>query len=221
MIILRNRFYYVSTLPGLETKIMKPSVPDNFLTREKLIDNKTKRIRLYKTIEDAISGIYLGETFKKGTKLYVYRALGIHKDFLFGPMKIFEVPYALVLDEYWYKESLRFEKVFEIEVEKKGESTYKYGPRQRLGKIYRWSWKEVKPWKQKNYSIISDIKHSGIKRTYKKQAGRIRRKVSKKLEDSIIQDKNNYENTISEIKNRHSIIPFSKEIEKKTNKRST
>ena len=46
-------------------------IPVNFLTRGKYIDYKMKRIRLYKTIEEAISGLYLGENFRKGTTIYI------------------------------------------------------------------------------------------------------------------------------------------------------
>lgn len=142
MIIKRNVFYYVSTLPGLEKEIIKPDIPVNFLTRGKYIDYKMKRIRLYKTIEEAISGLYLGENFKKGTKIYIYRALGIKGDNLLGPMNINEVPYSFLIREYWYTGNLRLEKLGEVKIVKKGEETYKYGPRQTTAKLYRWKWYE-------------------------------------------------------------------------------
>ena len=185
MIIKRTYYYYVSTQPNLEKQIIKPTIPDNFLTRGRFIDWKTKRIRLYRTIEDAISGLYLGENFRKGTKIYVYRAVGINKDYLHGPQDITKVPYALVLPEYWYTSSLRLESLGEIKLEKKGEEIFKYGPRQTVGKIYRWKWYE-----ERSYSILSDVYHSGLKRTYKKNVGRLRRKVGDRLSKSIWKDIN-------------------------------
>ena len=158
MIIKRNYFYYVSTNPDLEKSIIKPTVPDNFLVRGKFIDWKTKRIRLYRTIEDAISGLYLGERFKDGTKVYVYRAVGINKDYLHGPQDITKVPYALILSEFWYTSSLRLERLGEIKIEKKGEEKFKYGPRQTVGKIYRWRWYE-----ERSYSILSDLRQGYYK----------------------------------------------------------
>lgn len=152
MIIKRGYFFYVSTLPDLEKSIIKPTVPDNYLTRGKFIDNKLKRIRLYKTIEEAISGIYLGENFRKGTKIYVYRALGINKDLLHGPKNITEVPYAFLIKEFWYTGSLRLEKVGEIKIEKTSEEEFKYGPRQTKAKLCRWGWYD-----ERTYSIFSKL----------------------------------------------------------------
>lgn len=160
MIIKRGYFFYVSTLPDLDKKIIRPGIPDNFLVRGKFVDNKIRRIRLYKTIEEAISGLYLGENFRKGTKMYVYRALGINKDYLLGPMDIVKVPYAMLIKEFWYTSSLRLEKIGEVKLEKKGEEIFKYGPRQTQAKLYRWGWYEEKRYslEERDYSIISDLK---------------------------------------------------------------
>ena len=195
MIIKRGYFFYVSTLPDLDKKIIRPGIPDNFLVRGKFVDNKIRRIRLYKTIEEAISGLYLGENFRKGTKMYVYRALGINKDYLLGPMDIIKVPYAMLIKEFWYTSSLRLEKIGEVKLEKKGEEIFKYGPRQTQAKLYRWGWYEEKRYslEEKDYSIISDLHHSGIKRTYQKSIGRIRRKLGDQISKSIQKDVNQLE----------------------------
>lgn len=160
MIIKRGYFFYVSTLPDLDKKIIRPGIPDNFLVRGKFVDNKIRRIRLYKTIEEAISGLYLGENFRKGTKMYVYRALGINKDYLLGPMDIVKVPYAMLIKEFWYTSSLRLEKIGEVKLEKKGEEIFKYGPRQTQARLYRWGWYEEKRYsnleRKKGWKIILD-----------------------------------------------------------------
>ena len=46
MIIKRKQkpLYYISPNPNLEKEIVSPDLPNNFLTREKFQDNKTKRI---------------------------------------------------------------------------------------------------------------------------------------------------------------------------------
>lgn len=41
---------------------------------------------------------------------------------------------------------------------------------------------------ERKYSIASDIYHSGLKRAYKKNVGRARVKIAKKIEDSIYRD---------------------------------
>ena len=148
MIIKRNIYYYVSTQAGLDKTIINPEVPNNFLTRGKFIDWKLKRIRLYRTIEEAISGLYLGEKFKDGTKIYVYQALGIDKNYLHGPKDILEVPYAMKLKEYWYTKDLRLSFLGFIIIKEKGIETYKYGPKQQQGKIYKWAWYEERTYKK-------------------------------------------------------------------------
>jgi len=217
MIIKRTYYYYVSTQPNLEKQIIKPTIPDNFLTRGRFIDWKLKRIRLYQTIEDAISGLYLGENFRKGTRIYVYRAVGINKDYLHGPQDITKVPYALVLPEYWYTSSLRLESLGEIKLEKKGEEIFKYGPRQTVGKIYKWRWYE-----ERSYSILSDVYHSGLKRTYKKNVGRLRRNISTKLSESILKDITKNEEGMEVLRTRRPILKLSnhrRELEKAAHKR--
>lgn len=50
---------------------------------------------------------------------------------------------------------------------------------------------------QRNYNIVSDIRHSGIRRAYKKQVGRARKKIAGKIDKSIKKDlikKENLEN---------------------------
>ena len=175
MIIKRTYYYYVSTQPNLEKQIIKPTIPDNFLTRGRFIDWKTKRIRLYRTIEDAISGLYLGENFRKGTRIYVYRAVGINRDYLHGPQDITKVPYALVLPEYWYTSSLRLESLGEIKLEKKGEEIFKYGPRQTVGKIYKWRWYE-----ERSYSILSNLRHG----YYRIKRNRLSKSIQKDIVSS-------------------------------------
>lgn len=222
MIIKRGYFFYVSTLPDLDKKIIKPGIPDNFLVRGKFVDNKIRRIRLYKTIEEAISGLYLGENFRKGTKMYVYRALGINKDYLLGPMNIVKVPYAMLIKEFWYTSSLRLEKIGEVKLEKKGEEIFKYGPRQTQAKLYRWSWYEERRYilEEKDYSIISDLHHSGIKRTYQKSIGRIRRKLGDQISKSIQKDvitNRKLENNLR--KTQSSANPVSEKTKKELDKR--
>ena len=114
----------------------------NFLTRGKHGDWQLPRIRLYSSISDALSGLWLGENLK-GAEFYVYKAKGIRQESLIKP-GITSIPYALVLDEWWYLRNIGLEYLGKIKVEKKiGEEAYHYGPRSTKAFIFRWLWKEI------------------------------------------------------------------------------
>ena len=151
MIIKRNQgLYLVSANPDLEKEILEPAIPHNFLVDRGYINSKLPRIRLYKTWEDAISGIYLSEIPPR--KLFVYKALYIRPDNLVKP-ELQDAPYGLVLPEWWYLTTMRVKKVSEIEIPGKilKEEEYHYGPRQTIAKIRRWKYIEIKkPWEKSN-----------------------------------------------------------------------
>lgn len=50
-------------------------------------------------------------------------------------------------------------------------------------------------YKQKEYNIVSDIKYSGLKRTYKKILGKQRVKIAEKIDRSILKDKQDLHET--------------------------
>ena len=158
--------YFVSSQSDLGDKIIYPKIPDNFLTRGKFEEWQTPRIRLYPSVEDCLSGLWLGEKLT-GSRLYVYRAKGVRNESLIKP-SITSVPYALVLDEYWYLGKLRFEYLGEIEVGNEIEKKlYHYGPRSTKAYIYRWAWKEIglKPWET---SKINNKDMKLVKKTFSK-----------------------------------------------------
>lgn len=134
---------------NLENKFISPEIPNNFLTKGKFIDNDLSRIQLYDNISDALSS-RLGENLE-GMVFSVYKPKYLRKDNLIDP-EIHDIPYFMNLygKEHWYLVDLRVEKIGEIRIgRKKEESTYHYGPRQTVAKIYKWSWSEVlEPWEK-------------------------------------------------------------------------
>lgn len=145
MIILRQHkltLYYISSNPNLEKELLKPSIPNNFLVKQKYEDWKIPRIPLYTSVSDALSGSqFLGQNLE-GQTLHVYKALGTRYESILTP-SITSIPYSLILNEKWYCYPLRLKKEKEIEIiEKDKEEFYHYGPRSTKGKIIRWIWKE-------------------------------------------------------------------------------
>lgn len=146
--IVKN-LYFVSTKDELDKKIIHPEIPSDFLTRGKFSDWQTPRIRLYTSVGDALSGNWLGENLK-GSELYVYRAKGIRNESLIKP-SITSVPYALVLDEWWYLRNLGLDYLGKIKViSEAGKEIYHYGPRSTKAFVYKWNWEEIglKSWEK-------------------------------------------------------------------------
>lgn len=65
---------------------------------------------------------------------------------------------------------------------------------------------------QREYNIISDLYHSGIKRTYKKNVGRIRRKVGDKLNKLKEETKSKYYEVVKKADYLDSKVPENKEL---------
>ena len=146
-IIKRNtggnrRLYLASLNPDLEKEILLPKVPDNFLSRGKHGDWQIKRICLYDSIDDALSGLLQQKL--DGKLVYIYEPVACKYENLIKP-GITSVPYSLVLPEWWYCNSLRVRLTHVIQVGKElTPLEFRYGPRQTKSKILRWSWKEKK-----------------------------------------------------------------------------
>lgn len=134
---------------NLGESILFPSIPNDFLVTRKFINWQVPRIKLYTTIDDAISGKYLGSIIE-GMNLGVYQVLGVREENLIKP-GLSDCPYGLEVEEWWYLVTLRCKLLGEIQVgEIKDKLTYHYGPRQTRATLYRWQWEEIlKPWEKK------------------------------------------------------------------------
>ena len=142
--------YFISSIPGLDNEIIHPIVPINFFTRNKIGDYKTPRIRLYPSIDDALTSLSGFSTELKNKEFYLYIPRGIFKESLVKP-SILQVPDSQITNEYWYLKNLRLS--FKAKVRVLGKDgkkfIYHYGPRSTEDMLYRWSWEEVlKPWEK-------------------------------------------------------------------------
>lgn len=152
MIILRSRkrnpgdLYFVSTFSDLNGEIIKPKVPNNFLTKNKIGDYKTPRICFYPSVDKAL--VALSQELK-GKELYIYQPRNINFDSLHKP-NISEVPSCLLTDEFWYLDQVELRYLAAVKVEgKEKELAYHYGPRSTKAYLYKWKWEEIlKPWEK-------------------------------------------------------------------------
>ena len=155
MIILRNKtprkkasdLFFISTLSDLDGEFIKPIIPNNFLKKEKVGDFKTARVCLYTSVDQALTAM---DQNLVGKELFVYHPRNISQDSLYKP-SISEVPYAILLDEFWYLDKVEMKYLTSIKVESRGkELVYHYGPRSTKRPLYTWNWKEnLKPWEKK------------------------------------------------------------------------
>ena len=148
MRLSRKVLYFISSKGELEKSILVPSIPDNFLTRGKFCDWQTQRIRLYESPGDGLSAGWIGENLTGG-EFYVYRAKNIRSESLLKPT-VSEVPYALLVPEWWYLGNLYLENLGKIKVTGEGEKRlYHYGKRSTKAWIRTWKWQEIlKPWEK-------------------------------------------------------------------------
>lgn len=163
MIILRNKtsrkkaddLFFISTFSDLDGEFVKPIIPNTFLKREKIGDYKTPRVCFYTSIDEALTAM---DQNLVGKELYVYHPRNITQDSLYKPT-ISEVPYTILLDEYWYLDKVELKYIAKIKITKQGkELTYHYGPRSTKRSLYKWSWEEVlKPWEKKGKLFSEEI----------------------------------------------------------------
>lgn len=149
MIILKRkdrRLYFISPLSDLNGEIIKPKVPNNLLTNNKIGNYKTPRICLYPSIDKALMAM---SQELSGKELFVYLPRNINFDSLYKP-DISEVPNCLITDEFWYLDTVHLSYFTKIKVEKRDEEfIYHYGNRSSKGILYSWKWTEVlNPWEK-------------------------------------------------------------------------
>lgn len=119
-------------------KIIKPSVPDNYMTKNGYEDGKTPRVCFAPTINQCLMAL----TWKcPGEEFYVYtpsKKYNTHK----ATKK--EVPDSNITEETWILEPVSVNCVGKIKVIKdKGEKGHKYTYGNNTAELYDWEWKEI------------------------------------------------------------------------------
>lgn len=129
---------------------IKPSIPDNYFTRNGYEDNKIKRICFSNSIDGCIMGISYNCT---GKEFYVYQPISIDKTKIIYPTKD-QVPDCKVTGEIWYLKETKLKCIGKIKVIKpKGKDiTFKYG-KDKYGITGKWEWK----WIEKYHNNIADF----------------------------------------------------------------
>lgn len=119
-------------------KVMKPSIPNNFLTKNGYEEDKTPRVCFTPTIDQCLMALSQN---LKDSEFYVYTPDGeydIHK----ATKK--EVPDSVVTDELWITEPVKVKCIGKIHVKKdKGLDGHKYTYGKNTAELYDWDWEEL------------------------------------------------------------------------------
>lgn len=138
-----GNLYFVSTESGLENKLLEPYIPNNFLTRGKFVNWQVPRFRLYTTIDDALSGVYLGANLGVGSVYHVYKATGLRNENLFLP-SITDAPYNMLISEWWYTALVSCEYIGDVKVSGiKEKCNFRYGPRNSIAELIKWNYVNI------------------------------------------------------------------------------
>lgn len=86
--------------------------------------------------------------------------------------------------------------------------------------LKRQLYSQIEP-EQREYNIISDLYHSGIKKTYKKSVGRVRRGIGNKLTDSAIKQREKANKSAKIVKNLEKLYKDNKDLTDKLKSSAT
>lgn len=129
-----SNVFYISTR-NLDNLILKPKIPNNFLTQNKYEDSKTERICFCKTVDGAIMGL---SQRLKGTELFVHVPETPINYYL--PLQE-EVPDCKITGEVWVKHPTKIRCIGKIKIlDDAGLPGHEYKYGNRTAELYDWDW---------------------------------------------------------------------------------
>ena len=155
--IISQKLYRLSQ-NNLDGKVLKPSIPDNYFTRNNYEDNTTPRVCFAPSIDKCLMAL---SQKCGGMKLYVYIPENTYN--IYKPL-VNEVPDSKITDEVWITTPVKVRCIGQIEVigdAGKDGHKFKYGNKE--AELYDWNWKWLEKFDEgfllesKHKSIISDF----------------------------------------------------------------
>lgn len=151
-----NKVYHLSQT-NLDGKIIRPTVPSNYMTKNGYEDGKTKRVCFATSIDGCLRGLSLN---CEGMKLFVHVPDGNYN--IYKPSNK-EVPDASITGEVWIKKAVKMKCIGQIYViGDKGEDgiPYKYGDK--TAELYDWEWKWIDKFNESSPILPQDTGISTI-----------------------------------------------------------
>lgn len=133
-----NNAYFIST-SNMNSKILKPKVPNNFFTKNGYEDSKTKRICFAPSIDQCLMGMSYNCT---GKEFYIHIPDG---DVSFITPSQKDAPDSKITGEIWATNDVKLKCIGKIKVLKdKGTSgkRFTYG-NNKTAELYEWDWKWI------------------------------------------------------------------------------
>ena len=143
-----GKLYHLSE-NDLNGKILKPRIPDNFMTKNGYEEGKTARISFAKTVDGALVGI---SSNLKGKEFFIYEINEYSKP----EVKIIsnkEVPDQFLTGEVWVLNEVKLKKTGKIKVTESHSESMKYKYGEMWADIYRWKYIGQKYCRENWYSI--------------------------------------------------------------------
>ena len=141
------KLYFVSKV-NMNNELLKPRIPDNYLTRNGYEDNKTSRVCFSETIEGCLSG--LSQNIN-GWELYVHVPDGEYK--VIKPT-IKQVPDVNITKERWICSNVTIKCIGKIKVKDNGKPGIKYKYGNNEAELYTWDYE----WLNKYINESSEFK---------------------------------------------------------------
>lgn len=132
------RLFHLSE-KNLDNKILVPKIPKNYLTKNNLEDNKTKRICFSETINGAL--IALSKNLEN-KELYVHTTKINKETKIIQPNKL-QIPDIEHTKEIWILNEIKLNKEFKIKVKKAKEKSLKYKLNNKTIEIFDWTWEKI------------------------------------------------------------------------------
>lgn len=141
------KLYFVSKI-SMDDEMLKPRIPDNYLTRNGYEDNKTPRVCFSETIEGCLSG--LSQNID-GWELYVHVPDGEYE--VIKPT-IKQVPDVNITKELWICSNVDIKCIGKIKVKDNGKPGIKYKYGNNEAELYTWDYE----WLNKYINESSEFK---------------------------------------------------------------
>ena len=151
-----NKKYYHVSQSNLNGKILQPSIPNNYFTKNGYEDNKTKRVCFTDSIDNCLRALSQKCT---GMELYVHILDGNYN--VYKP-SIEEVPDSKVTGEVWVTKPCKVKCIGKIKVTgDRGEDglPFKYGDK--TAELYDWNWEWIE---QLSESVLLETSISRYKK---------------------------------------------------------
>lgn len=141
------KLYFVSKI-SMDDEMLKPRIPDNYLTRNGYEDNKTPRVCFSETIDGCLSG--LSQNID-GWELYVHVPDGEYE--VIKPT-IKQVPDVNITKELWICSNVDIKCIGKIKVKDNGKPGIKYKYGNNEAELYTWDYEWIEKYESVNEGYI-------------------------------------------------------------------